>query len=112
MQCLGASKIPQAMWVFPVFPRGGKTFLAILGECHNKNFAFKIKCSFAHLKGVWQPQDSPKRLLHSPAHNTHVGLRAQLPGQESHPGEQGGLYSLKLLKTPNSKFQIKIHFTG
>ena len=112
MQCLGASKIPQAVWVFPVFPRGGKTFLAILEERHHKNFAFKIKGSFADLRGVWQPQDSPKWLPPSPAHNTRVMLRAQLPGQESHPGKRGGLYSLKSLETPNSKFQIKSHLTG
>ena len=112
MQCLGASKIPQAMWVFPVFPRSDKTFLAILGECHHKNSAFKIKCSFADLRGAWQLQDSPKQLLHSPALNTHITLRAQLPGQESHPWEWGGLYSLKSLETPNSKFQIKSHLTG
>lgn len=91
MQRLGASKILQAMWAFPSFPRGGKTFPAILGECHHKNFAFKIKCSFTDLRGVWQPQGSPKRLLPSPANNTRVMLREHPPGQDYHLRERGGL---------------------
>lgn len=72
MQCLSASKIPQAMWVFQEVI---KTFLATLGECHHKNSAFKFKCSFAYLRGVWQPQDRHKQFLPTPTHNTHVMLQ-------------------------------------
>jgi len=99
MQCLGASKILRGTQVFSVFPRGGKTYLDILGEYHHKNFAFKIKCSFAHLKGVWQPQDSLKRLLtqSSPQHPCYA--KSTAARADISPREWGGLHGLKSLKT-------------